>query len=105
MEAHQISPLKAGDGVMFDAATWRSPQEAEEGGRLFEVIAKPTGNLELLFGNDAVKFGRIRTGDLVWRTSDPEIDRVVRPYLEAGLRFTSRQYMWKCAREPEKSCA
>jgi putative protease len=82
-EAHAISPLKPGDGVVFDAASWRSPQEAEEGGRLFEVIVKPNGRLEVLFANGAVKFSRIREGDLVWRTSDPEIDRIVRPYLEA----------------------
>lgn len=82
-EAHRISPLKPGDGVVFDAASWRSPQEPEEGGRLFEVISRPNGTLELLFANGAVKFGRIRTGDLVWRTSDPEIDRIVRPYLDA----------------------
>jgi putative protease len=83
-EAHAISRLKPGDGVVFDAASWRSPQEAEEGGRLFEVVAKPNGRLELLFANGAVKFSRIREGDLVWRTSDPEIDRIVRPYLEAA---------------------
>ncbi len=82
-EAHRISPLKPGDGIVFDAASWRSPQEAEEGGRIFEVTSKPNGKLELFFGNGAVRFARIRPGDLVWRTSDPEINRVVRPYLEA----------------------
>jgi putative protease len=84
-EAHAISPLKPGDGVVFDAADWRSPQEAEEGGRLFQVIEKP-GRLELLFGNGAVQFSRIRTGDLVWRTSDPDIDRLVRPYIETSVQ-------------------
>jgi putative protease len=82
-EAHLISPLKPGDGVVFDAASWRSPQEAEEGGRIFEVTTKPNGKLELFFGNGAVRFAQIRVGDLVWRTSDPDIDRAVRPYLEA----------------------
>ena len=36
-EAHRIAPLKAGDGVVFDAADWRSPEEPEEGGRVYEV--------------------------------------------------------------------
>ena len=31
------SPLKPGDGIVFDAAYWRSPEEPEEGGRVFEV--------------------------------------------------------------------
>ena len=29
-EAHEISPLKAGDGVVFDAADWRSPEETSD---------------------------------------------------------------------------
>ena len=73
----RTSPLKPGDGVVFDAADWRSPQEAEEGGRVFEVR-----NGELLFGNGAVNSARIRPGDLVWRTHDPELDKSVRPYTE-----------------------
>jgi putative protease len=80
-EAHSISPLKPGDGVVFDAASWRSPQEPEEGGRLFEV-KETRGQLELLFGNGAVKFSRIRPGDLVWRTSDPDIDRLARHHAQ-----------------------
>ncbi len=38
-EAHRVSPLKPGDGVVFDAADWRSPEEPEEGGRIFEIRA------------------------------------------------------------------
>ncbi len=37
------APLKAGDGIVFDAADWRSPQETEEGGRLYAV--QPVGDL------------------------------------------------------------
>src|SRR3954453_6944777 len=83
-EAHEISPLKAGDGVVFDSADWRSPEEPEEGGRLFQVEARE-GKLELRFGNRAVDTRRIRRGDLVWRTHDPELDKVARPYLEATM--------------------
>ena len=32
-----FQPLKPGDGVVFDAADWRSPEEREEGGRIFEI--------------------------------------------------------------------
>jgi putative protease len=82
-DAHAISPLKAGDGVVFDAADWRSPNEPEEGGRVF--VARPfrAGLLELEFANNAVDFSRIRKGDLVWRTHDPELERAVKPLLEA----------------------
>ena len=73
------SALKPGDGVVFDAADWRSPQEPEEGGRVFEVL-----NRELRFGNGILDLRRIRRGDLVWRTHDPDLDKLVRPYVEAS---------------------
>ena len=80
--AHEIAPLKAGDGVVFDAADWRSPQEKEEGGRIYHALPHLSGTLELTFANQAVDFGRIRPGDLVWRTDDPDLDRAARPYLD-----------------------
>ncbi len=82
-EAHTIAPLKAGDGLVFDAADWRSPQEPEEGGRVYQALPHLDGSLELRFANGAVRFGRIRPGDLVWRTNDPDLERIVRPFTEA----------------------
>jgi len=84
-DAHQIAPLKAGDGVVFDAADWRSPGEPEEGGRVYEVLPRLDGRLELRFGNGVIRWGRIRPGDLVWRTHDPELDRIVKPILESAV--------------------
>jgi putative protease len=81
--ANSLAPLKPGDGVVFDAADWRSPQEPEEGGRIFEVTTRE-GKLELRFGNGAIDAGRIRRGDLAWRTHDPDLDKAVRPFLEAA---------------------
>jgi U32 family peptidase len=77
-EAHEIAPLKAGDGLVFDAADWRSPQEPEEGGRVYQSRPLVNGHLQLYFGNGAIRFSRIRPGDLVWRTHDPDLDRAVR---------------------------
>jgi putative protease len=74
-------PVKAGDGIVFDAADWRSPEEPEEGGRIYEVF--PRGDRqELRFASGAIRFDRIRAGDLVWRTHDPDLDRAARPFLE-----------------------
>jgi putative protease len=77
-EAHRVSPLKPGDGVVFDAADWRSPEEPEEGGRVFEIE-----HGELRFGNGVIHGERIRRGDLVWRTHDPDVDKAARVYTEA----------------------
>ncbi len=83
--AHQISPLKPGDGIVFDSADWRSPQEDEEGGRVFEVFESANGTLELRFGRDAIDWSRIRPGDLVWRTDDPALERRLRVYTQAQV--------------------
>ncbi len=73
--------VKPGDGVVFDAASWRDPAEAEEGGRVYEVL--PNGRaVELRFANGAIHASRIRPGDLVWRTHDPELDKLVKPFVE-----------------------
>jgi putative protease len=76
IEPMKTVALKPGDGVVFDAADWRSPQEAEEGGRVYQVEAR-AGKVELRFGNGAVDASRIRAGDLVWRTHDPALDKAV----------------------------
>ena len=83
-EAHTRSPLKAGDGLVFDAADWRSPEDHEEGGRVYEVTALKNGELRLLFANNAVDFQRIRAGDLLWRSHDPELEKVTRPFTSAS---------------------
>ena len=77
--------MKPGDGVVFDAADWRSPEEPEEGGRVFAVRSHLSGEIELQFGNGAVRFARIRAGDWLWRTHDPDIDRVARPFLDPSV--------------------
>ncbi|HWE50039.1 MAG TPA: DUF3656 domain-containing protein [Bryobacteraceae bacterium] len=81
-EAARIAPLKEGDGLVFDAADWRSPGEPEEGGRVYEIAPSGKGNLTLRFANRAVRFDGIRAGDLVWRTDRPELAQVVRPFTE-----------------------
>lgn len=78
----EAAPLKPGDGVVFDAADWRSPEEPEEGGRLFTVTPAGNGLLALTFAKGAINPRRIRAGDLLWRTSDPQTERVARPFVQ-----------------------
>ena len=80
----KIAPLKPGDGVVFDAADWRSPEVREEGGRIYAVKPQRGGRLALAFGNGAINFQRIRPGDLIWRSHDPELDKTARPFTEAN---------------------
>jgi putative protease len=81
--AQEIAPLKPGDGMVFDAADWRSPGEPEEGGRIYQVTPEGRGKIVLHFGNGEIDFSRIRPGDLIWRTHDPDLAKAARPFTEA----------------------
>jgi putative protease len=94
-------PLKPGDGVVFDAGR---PDLHEQGGRVYEV-RKARGEAQaggrrgsgvcpsknqvaassheaaetvLTFGRGDIDFRRVRVGDKVWKTSDPELERRIR---------------------------
>jgi putative protease len=92
------SPLKPGDGVVFDAG---HPEEEEQGGRVYEVqspkskVQSPKSNAqslkaegqagqaaELGFGRGDIDFRRLHIGDKVWKTSDPELDHRLRQSYE-----------------------
>lgn len=88
-------PLQPGDGVVFDAGR---PAEPEEGGRVYEIRpVSPAGRSSplpgprevlLTFGRGAVDFRRIRVGDKVWKTSDPELERRLRrTFAGEAIRF------------------
>jgi putative protease len=79
--AIELAP-KPGDGIVFDAASWRSPEEPEEGGRIYSVVPSLDGAVSLQFANGAIRSDRIRPGDIVWRTHDPEIQRAAKPFFD-----------------------
>ncbi len=74
------APVKLGDGIVFDAGR---PDEKEEGGRIYEIqeprFKIPGETLtELRFGYGDVDFLRVRVGDKLWKTNDPELDKRLR---------------------------
>lgn len=68
------APVKPGDGVVFDQG---HPEAREEGGRVYTVQAQGQDTL-LTFGRRDLNWKRIRVGDRLWKTSDPELDRQLR---------------------------
>lgn len=92
-------PLKAGDGVVFDAGR---PEEKEEGGRVYEIKSCAPGNARadrseptsgkqrsgsngtvlLTFGRGDIDLRRIQKGNKLWKTSDPELQRQLRKSFE-----------------------
>ena len=94
-DLQDTAPLKAGDGLVFDAADWRSPEIKEEGGRLYEV--KPVGKrLELTFGNRSINFSRIRPGDWVWRSHDVNVDKAAKPFTDANAPVYKQPVQCAC---------
>ena len=82
-----LAPPQPGDGIVFDAAAWRSPEVPEEGVRI--VASEPLGSgvVRLRCGPGALDVRRIRVGDLVWRSDDPATRRVARAIVaRAALR-------------------
>jgi putative protease len=74
------APLKLGDGVVFDAGR---PDEKEEGGRIygiknFQNKSTRTEESVLEFGYGNIDFNRVRVGDKLWKTNDPELDKRLR---------------------------
>ncbi len=75
--------VKAGDGVVFDTG---GNTEHEQGGRLFEV----RGN-RLFFERGYIDFGRVKTGDRVWKTSDPQLERALRKSFEGEIPLPKKR--------------
>jgi putative protease len=80
-----VAPIKAGDGVVFDCG---HPELPEEGGRVYTVTQKGK-EVVLTFGRDAINPSKIHIGDKIWKTSDPELDKVIRQtYTGENPHFT-----------------
>ena len=80
------SPLKPGDGVVFDMGR---PADDEQGGRIYEIFPQSgregaergraerfsPREVELTFATGAIDPRSITRGAIVWKTDDPEIRR------------------------------
>ena len=83
------TPVKAGDGVVFDAGR---PDEGEEGGRIFTLKIK-NGETALSFDPQRVNFDRVRPGQRVWKTSDPALEKKIRATF-TGEKTNRHEPVW-----------
>jgi U32 family peptidase len=102
-----VGVLKPGDGLVFDAAAWRSPEEREEGGQVYELFGArgralvrledsyDQREVELRFANRQIDRRRVRVGDWVWRSNDPALERAYREYTDAGDPVTRKPVTWQ----------
>ncbi len=84
---HEIKP---GDGVVFDAADWRSPNGPEEGGNVYTVKSVSAKVVRIDFEHGKIDFNRIRVGDLVWRTYQPSVVKSVKSITKASRPVFTR---------------
>jgi putative protease len=84
---HEVAP---GDGLVFDAAAWRSPDEPEEGGHVYEVKPIADDLVKLAFEHGRIDFERIQVGDLVWRSHDPKLIKKLKPITTTEVPLFTR---------------
>ncbi len=67
VEVESETPLRPGDGVVFDTG---GDTNAEQGGRIYEVRGR-----QLFFQHGHVQFNKLKTGDRIWKTDDPALNK------------------------------
>ncbi len=70
-------PLRSGDGLVFDTG---GDTDKEQGGALYAIY----GN-KLHFGRGRIDFAKIKPGDRVWKTRDPQLTRELRKTFQRDL--------------------
>ncbi|MGO9114749.1 MAG: DUF3656 domain-containing U32 family peptidase [Thermoguttaceae bacterium] len=82
------APLRRGDGVAFPSI---QGEAHDQGGRVYEIFdgklsikEVTSGRVELAFGRDALELDRLQSGQELWKTDDPQIDRRLRKTFTNG---------------------
>lgn len=70
-------PIRPGDGLVFDAG---GDTEKEQGGRLYEMRGD-----RLFFKYGHIDFSKLKIGDRVWKTDDPQINKLLRNSFEKKI--------------------
>lgn len=67
-----VSPLKPGDGVVFDQGR---PDTKETGGRIYRIRQERPNRYIIELGAHEVRGHQVKIGALLWKTDDPEMDK------------------------------
>jgi putative protease len=93
--ARRAVEVAPGDGVVFAGDR---EQGQEQGGRVYEVSARGR-EIELVFGRDAIDLGRLRAGQQIWKTDDPQLTTRLRK------TFRGEKPLWRVALDLEVAAA
>lgn len=67
VEVESTVPLQPGDGICFDTG---EDTNDEQGGRIYEIAGH-----KLRFQHGKIDFARLRSGDRIWKTDDPKLNK------------------------------
>ncbi len=82
------APVKPGDGVVLDGD--ESANLPEQGGRVYQILRPgrvesgelTSGPAEIRFGRQDIDLRKVRVGQRLWKTDDPELTRRLRKTFE-----------------------
>ncbi len=79
------APFRArpGDGIVFDTG---GDPDNEQGGRIWEI----RGN-QLCFERGHIDFAKLKPGDRIWKTSDPQLERELRRTFQGDIPRPKRR--------------
>ncbi len=83
VEVEPRRPLRPGDGIVFD--TGGDPDQ-EQGGRIWEIRGD-----QLFFERGRIDFAKLKPGDRIWKTSDPQLERALRKTYQGEIPRPKRQ--------------
>jgi putative protease len=66
--------VQPGDGVVIDQGR---DTDHEQGGRIYDVASR-AGAVRLGFERGKIDFGKVKAGDRLWKTDDPQLNRELR---------------------------
>jgi putative protease len=82
LEVSGAVPVRPGDGVVIDRG---GDTDQEQGGRVYEVSPREGGTVRLAFEHGKIDFTKVKMGDRIWKTDDPQLNRQLRKSFEGEL--------------------
>jgi len=77
VELEPRTPVQPGDGIVFDTG---GDTDREQGGRIWHIQDN-----RLYFERSHIDFSKLKPGDRVWKTSDPQLERALRKTFQGEL--------------------
>ncbi len=85
LEVKAEAPVAPGDGIVIDTG---GDTDREQGGRVYQATPQAMGIIRLAFEHGKIHFDRVKIGDRIWKTDDPQLNRELRKSWSGDLPKT-----------------